>query len=153
MPRRPEFSAVGRNQPRLDGADKVTGRSQFADDVTLPGMLHGAVLGSPHAHARILSYDTTAAEALDGVAAVLTGDDFGLDRIGPFVKDDHALAKGKVRYMGDPVAIVAADDEYIATAALDLIEVEYEPLTVVGDPEYARTPDAPVLHDRQVVEP
>ena len=113
----------------------------------LPGMLHGAILGSPYAHARIVSYDTTAAEAVEGVAAVLTGDDLGMDRIGPFIKDDFAIAKGKVRYMGEPVAAVAATDLETARAAVRLIEIEYEELPAVLTPDEATADGAPVLHE------
>jgi len=126
---------VGTSMPRLETREKITGSARYTDDMTLPGMLYGAVLGSPYAHARILSYDTTAAEAMDGVAAVLTGDDIGLDRIGPFIKDDFAIAKGKVRYVGEPVALVAAEDRYLAEDAIEAIEVDYDGLREAEDTE------------------
>ncbi len=140
-------SPVGASIPRLETREKITGGAQYTDDMTLPGMLHGAILGSPYAHARILSYDTSAAEAVDGVAAVLTGDDIGLDRLGPFVKDEFAIAKGKVRYVGEPVAAVAARDFRTARAALRLIEIDYEELPAVVTVEDAMADGAPLLHE------
>ncbi len=141
-----QSSPVGASIPRLETRDKITGGAQYTDDMKLPGMLHGAVLGSPYPHARIVSYDTSAAEALDGVAAVLTGDDFS-DPIGPFIKDEFAIAKGKVRYMGDPVAAVAASDIEIARKAIRLIDIEYDELPAVLTPEEATADGAPVLHE------
>ncbi len=138
---------VGTSMPRLETRGKITGSARYTDDMTLPGMLHGAVLGSPYAHARIVSYDTTAAEAMDGVAAVFTGDDIGLDRIGPFVKDDFAIAKGKVRYMGEPVVAVAATDLETAREATRLVDIVYEELPAVVTVEDAMADGAPLLHE------
>jgi CO/xanthine dehydrogenase Mo-binding subunit len=140
-------SPVGASIPRLETREKITGGAQYTDDMKLPGMLHGAVLGSPYAHARILSYDTSAAEAVDGVAAVLTGDDIGPDRLGPFVKDEFAVAKGKVRYVGEPVAAVAARDLRTAREALRLIEIEYEELAAVVTVDDAMADGATLLHE------
>ena len=103
-------SPVGQDIPRLEAREKITGRAQYSDDMSLPGMLHGAVQQSPYAHAKIISCDVSAALALPGVVAVFTGDDIGYHYIGPFVKDETAIAKGKVRYIGEPVAAVAAVD-------------------------------------------
>ncbi|HET7038587.1 MAG TPA: hypothetical protein VFH97_01785, partial [Gemmatimonadales bacterium] len=138
---------VGTPQRKVDAAAKVTGRTKFADDLALPRMLWCKLLRSPHPHARIVRIDTRRAAALDGVKAVLTGEalptPFG---ILPVSQDEHALALDKVRFIGDPVAAVAATTEEIATAALDLIDVEYEPLRAIHSAEHAiRTPE-PRIH-------
>ncbi|MYG52173.1 MAG: xanthine dehydrogenase family protein [Rhodospirillaceae bacterium] len=112
-----------------------------------PGMLHAAVHASPHAHARIRGYDTAEAQAVPGVACVLTGDDFPDGRMGAFIKDEPAIAKGKVRYPGEPVAVVAAEDEETARRAAALIRVDYEELPVAATPEEAVAPDAPLIHE------
>ncbi len=138
---------VGRDLPRLETGDKITGRAVYADDMSRPGMLYGLIVPSPHAHARIKGCDISAARALEGVAAVLTGEDIGDRRIGPFIKDETALAVGKVRYMGEPVAAVAAVDLATAKRAASLIEIDYEPLPAVLTPEEATAPGAPVLHE------
>ena len=109
-------------------------------------MLHGCVLGSPHPHARILSRDVTRARALPGVKAVVTADDTGSYRIGPFVRDETVFATDRVRYVGDPVAAVAAVDRETAQAALRLIDVEYEPLPAVFTAEDAMADSAAILH-------
>ncbi len=128
--------------------DKVTGRAKFTDDYIFPDMLYARTLRAAYPHARLLSIDTSAAKALTGVAAVLTHEDVPGDNIHGLVYDDWpALAADKVRYMGDPVAIVAAETQEIADEAIKLIQVEYEPLGVVDNPEYARSPEAPVLHE------
>ena len=120
------IAGVGESVTRLDAREKLSGEARYIADLYRPNMLHGAVLASPHPHARILGYDTARARALPGVVAVLTGDDFPDGRMGPFIKDEHAIAKGKVRYRGEPVAAVAAESEAIARRALRLIEVDYE---------------------------
>jgi len=121
------YHVVGTPRPKVDAYAKVTGRALYADDIMLPRMLYGRLLRSPHAHARILSIDTRRALELPGVVAVLTGEDlpqkFG---ILPSSQDEYALAIDKVRYVGDPVAAVAAIDPDILDEALKLIEVEYE---------------------------
>ncbi len=142
--------AVGRSAPKLEAVEKVTGRAQYIADLTRPGMLHGATLQSPYAHARILRYDTSAARALPGVHAVLTGADLGDHRMGAFVKDETAIAIGKVRYVGEPVAAVAAEDETTARRACRLIEIDYEELPAVLTIEEALAPDAPLIHERLV---
>ncbi|MFL5660364.1 MAG: xanthine dehydrogenase family protein molybdopterin-binding subunit, partial [Ktedonobacteraceae bacterium] len=120
---------IGSPRPKVDAYDKVTGRAVYADDIMLPRMLYGRILRSPHAHARILSIDTSQALALPGVLAVLTGEDlpqkFG---ILPSSQDEYALAIDKVRYVGDPVAAVAALSPDILDEAMKLIQVEYEVL-------------------------
>ncbi|MFO0987163.1 MAG: xanthine dehydrogenase family protein molybdopterin-binding subunit [Alphaproteobacteria bacterium] len=139
--------AVGAALPRAEVREKVEGRAQYIADLYRPGMLHGAVLGSPHAHARIKRYDTSEALAVPGVHAVLTGDDFGDHRMGAFIKDEHAIAKGKVRYVGEPVAAVAAETEAAAKLAARLVSVEYEELPAILSPEAALAPDAAIIHE------
>ncbi|MGH6988882.1 MAG: xanthine dehydrogenase family protein molybdopterin-binding subunit [Stellaceae bacterium] len=141
------MNEVGRNLPRLDAQEKVTGRATYIADLYRPGMLHGAILHSPHAHARILSYDVSAALALPGVAGVLTGDDIAGGKFGPFIKDESVLAKGKVRFVGEAVCLVAAEDEATARRAAQLIDVAYEELPAVLSPEAAMAPGAPLVHE------
>ncbi|MBA7602109.1 4-hydroxybenzoyl-CoA reductase subunit alpha [subsurface metagenome] len=147
-----EYSIIGKPTRNVDGPEKVTGRAQYAFDMTLPGMLYAKILRSLYPHAKILNIDTSQAEKLPGVKGVITGKDtlginFGVWRRFPELKDEQPLAIDKVRYIGDPVAAVAATDEYIAEEALDLIEVEYEPLPAVFDPLEAMQDDAPLVHD------
>ena len=141
-----EFKQVGSRVRRPDGVDKVTGRALFGADMTAPGMLVGRILRSPHAHARIRHIDTSAAEALKGVKAVVTGADFGLPA-SEFVRDvqDNCMARDKALYDGHAVAAVAAVDAATAKAALKLIRVEYEILPHVTDVEAAIRPGAPVV--------
>ena len=140
-------SPVGTSLPRLETREKIIGSACYTDDMKLPGMLHGAVLGSPYAHAKIVSIDTNAAASYPGVTAVITGDDFSASGLGPFIKDEVALARGKVRYIGEPVAAVAATDTETARAATRLMDVEYEELPAVVSVEEALAKDAPVLHE------
>ncbi len=142
------LKVVGRSVPRPEEVAKVTGRAKYADDYTFPGMLYGRTRRSDHPHARILSIDTSQAKALPGVQAVLTHQDIPGENIHGLVYDDWpCLAADKVRYLGDAVALVAADDPDTAARALDLIRVEYEPLPVVSDPVAARHEDAPLVHE------
>ena len=140
-------SAIGKSPPRLEAAEKAGGTALFTGDMVLPGMLHGALLTSPYAHARILSYDASAALALPGVKAVVTGEDITGGPVGLVVKDEHALALGKVRYIGEPVAAVAAVDEATARLAARLIEVDYEELPAVTTVTEAMADGAPQLHE------
>jgi len=140
-------NAVGAALARTDVREKVEGRAQYIADLYRPGMLHGALLGSPHAHAHIKSYDLREALAVPGVHAVLTGEDFGDHRMGAFIKDEHAIAKGKVRYVGEPVAAVAAETEAAARLAARLVKVEYEELPAILTPEDALAPDAAIIHE------
>ena len=140
-------SPVGQGIPRLETRDKITGKAVYADDMSRPDMLVGVIVPSPYAHARITGYDVSAALALDGVAAVVTGEDIGDRKIGPFVKDETALAVGKVRYMGEPVAAVAATDLETAKEAARLIDISYEELPAVFDTDAAAAADAPALHE------
>jgi CO/xanthine dehydrogenase Mo-binding subunit len=140
--------AVGAPVAQLESDEKLTGRAQYIADLYRPGMLHGAIAQSPHAHARILGYDLSAALALPGVRAIVTGDDVeDGHRMGAFIKDEPALAKGKVRYIGEIVAAVAADTEAIARQAARLIQVRYEVLPAVVDPAAALEPGAPLVHE------
>lgn len=139
--------AVGRSLPRLEAREKVTGSARYVADLYRPGMLHGALLGSPYPHARIKRYDIAEALQAPGVRAVLTGADFPDGRMGPFLKDEHAIAKAKVRYAGEPVAAVAADTEAQARAACKLIEIEYEELPAVLSAEEALKPGAAIIHE------
>ncbi|HZT09126.1 MAG TPA: xanthine dehydrogenase family protein molybdopterin-binding subunit [Chloroflexota bacterium] len=141
-----EQQAIGRPVPKPDAYLKATGTAVYAGDIRLPGMLEARVLRSPHPHARIVSIDTSEAEKLPGVFAVATGQDVSPTRIGRFLRDRHALAQEKVLYVGEPVAAVAAVDEETAERALQLIEVEYEPLPAVFDAREALAEGAPILH-------
>ncbi|WP_405282907.1 xanthine dehydrogenase family protein molybdopterin-binding subunit [Gaopeijia maritima] len=133
-----EFSVIGRPQRKIDGLAKSTGRAAYTDDLTLPGLLHGKILRSPHPHARIVSIDTSNAEALPGVHGVLVGRELPrLYGIIPWTPDETALAVDRVRHIGDGVAAVAAVDEDTALRALGLIEVEYEVLPAILDPQDA----------------
>ena len=141
------MTAVGRSIPKLENREKVLGRAEYIDDLYRPGMLHAAILGSPHAHAKILSYDVSEAMAAPGVVAVLTGDDVPADgRMGAFIKDEHAIAKGKVLYLGEPVAAIAAETLEQARAAVNLIRVEYEELPAILSPEAGLASGAAILH-------
>jgi CO/xanthine dehydrogenase Mo-binding subunit len=141
------LAAIGQPVPRVEGPDKVSGRSRYAADVLLPGTLWCKVLRSPLAHARIVRIDTRRAAALPGVHAVLCNADLPPDtRIGRRMRDMHVLAADRVRFVGDRVAAVAADDPSIAEEAVSRIEVEYEELPAVFDPVEAMSPGAPLLH-------
>jgi len=123
------FSVVGKSLTKPDAYAKVSGQTKFADDLSLPRMLYGRILRSPYPHARVLHVDTSAARELSGVLAVLTGDDLPVKfGILPVSQDEEALAREKVRYVGDPIAAVAATDEWIADEALDLIDVQFKEL-------------------------
>jgi 4-hydroxybenzoyl-CoA reductase subunit alpha len=120
---------VGQSLVKPDAFSKVSGQTKFADDLAFPRMLFGRILRSPYPHARILSIDTSRAQALPGVLAVLTGEDLPIKfGILPVSQDEEALAGEKVRYVGDPIAAVAATDEWIADEALELIEVRFKEL-------------------------
>ena len=146
-----ELAVIGKPLPKRDARIKVTGDAKYGADIRLPGMLHGKLLRSPHAHARILNIDTSAALKLKGVRAVITGKEFPGIPYGnfPHTRDYLPLAIDKVRYIGEEVAAVAADDEDTAWEALDLIRVEYEPLPAVFDPEEAIKEGAPLLYDNR----
>lgn len=142
-----EFRVVGKSHRKIDGVAKATGEAVYADDIQLPGMLHAKTLRSPHAHARIVSIDTSRAMALPGVHAVITGADLSIQYgVIPWTPDETALATEKVRFIGDEVAAVAAVDEDTANAALELIDVEYEELHAFLDPRESLERDAPQIH-------
>ena len=139
---------IGTSPPRLDAWDKVTGRTVYTGDMSMPGMLHAKVLWSAHPHALIKGIDTTAARALPGVHSVLTAADvMGPNKYGVAILDQQVLAKDKVRTVADAVALVAADSEEIAEAALSLIVVDYEVLPGVFSVEEAMAPGAPQVHE------
>lgn len=141
-----ETGWIGKNLSRVDGAEKVTGAAIFTDDVQFGNsLLYARIKRSPYPHALIKKIDTSAAEALPGVKAVVTGRDFG-KKIGLYLKDRNIFARDRVRFVGDPVAGVAAVSENIAEAAVDLIQVEYEPLPAILDPEEGAKPDATLIH-------
>jgi 4-hydroxybenzoyl-CoA reductase subunit alpha len=139
---------IGLPRRRVDGRAKVTGQTIFADDLILPRMLYARLLRSPVPHARIRAIDTSRAEAHPDVHLVLTGRDVPITYgILPVSQDEHALCPDKVRFVGDPVALVVARDELTATEALDLISVEYEPLRTFADPEESLAHGEPRIHD------
>ncbi|MDP2647506.1 MAG: xanthine dehydrogenase family protein molybdopterin-binding subunit [Desulfobacterales bacterium] len=144
-----DYSVIGKRIPRIDGRVKVTGEAKYAADYAMPGMLWCKILRSPHAHARILNIDTSRAEKLPGVKAVLTGKDFNGWRWGwmPQSRDEAPLADDKVRYLAEAVAAVAAVDERTAEKATELIQVEYEELPGIFDPEEAMNDGAPKVYD------
>ncbi len=144
---------IGKDMNRVEDPRFLRGEGRYIDDLSLPGMLHAAVVRSPHAHARIVSVDTSKAEALPGVVRVVTGADvaehaaplpsFGA---GPIIQD--VIATEKVRHYGETVAAVIAEDRYVAEDACDLIEVEYEPLEPVLDPFEAQKEGGPLVHEK-----
>ena len=154
---KPPYKVIGTRPVRHDGLDKVTGRAKFGADINMPGLLHGKILRSPHAHARIRSIDTSRAEALPGVVAVATSKDFPIieDRVIDFAETqgnarmlaENVLAYGKALYKGHAVAAVAATSPHIAEEALGLIQVDYEVLAPVLSVRDAMREDAPLLHD------
>lgn len=145
------LSYVGQRIPRKDGPDKVTGRALYTVDVRLPGMLVGRILRSPHPHARILNIDISRAMKLKGVKAIITAQDtigkkHGFVETPRYPADQYPLATDRVRFVGEEIAAVAATDPYVAEEALGLIQVDYEPLPAVFDPEEAMHPGAPEVH-------
>jgi 4-hydroxybenzoyl-CoA reductase alpha subunit len=143
-----EYNVLGKRVPRVDGKQKVLGQAKYAADYSLPGMLHCKVVRSPYAHAKILNIDTSKAERLPGVKAVITAKDFGGWTWGfmATTRDEPPLAMDKVRYYMEGVAGVAAIDEDIAEEACSLIKVDYEELPAVFDPLEAMKPGAPNIH-------
>ncbi len=145
-----DFSVIGKSIAMVDAAGKTTGAGKYTDDLTLSGMLVGKILHSPYPHARIKRIDTSRAKALDGVVAVITGTDapnpYGILPVG---HDETALAVEKVRYVGDHVACVAAISEEIAENAIELIDVEYEPLPAYFDPEESMKAESDLIHENR----
>ncbi|HUX26816.1 MAG TPA: molybdopterin cofactor-binding domain-containing protein, partial [Burkholderiales bacterium] len=143
-----KFDVIGHARRRVDGREKVTGQLRYADDMKLPRMLHMKLLRSSHPHALIESIDTARASAYPGVHLVLTGRDFPVPfGIMPVAQDEYPLAPEHVRYVGDPVAAVVANDEQTASEALDLIEVKYKSLPTIATPEEALAQPAARIHD------
>jgi len=141
------YKVVGKSVPRVDAWDKVTGRAKYAADIQLPRMLYAQMLGSSLPHARIVHIDTSRARRLPGVKAVVTSADLPDVRYGFLLKDRTVLAKDKVRYLGEPVAAVAAIDRETAEEALELIRVEYEELPAIFEPEKAMLEEDLLIHE------
>lgn len=143
------FTVIGARGRKADAIAKATGDAVYADDIALPRMAHGKILRSPHAHARILAIDTSAAVAMKGVFAVMVGAELPIAYcVIPWTPDETALAVDKVRYIGEGVAAVAAIDEETANAACAAIKVTYEVLPAVIEPAQALAPGAPLVHER-----
>jgi 4-hydroxybenzoyl-CoA reductase subunit alpha len=144
------FSVIGKPTAMVDAAGKTTGAGKYADDLSAPGMLIGRILHSPYPHARIKSIDTSRAEKLEGVVAVITGKDapnpYGILPVG---HDEHAMATDKVRYVGDNVACVIAVDEATAEKGLELVDVDYEVLPAYFDPEESMKAQSDFIHDNK----
>ena len=145
-----DFSIIGKRIALVDAAGKTTGQGKYTDDLSLPGMLIGKILHSPHPHARIKTIDPTRALALEGVVAVVTGDD-APNRYGilPVGHDETALAVDKVRYVGDNVACICAVSEAVAEKALELIDVEYELLPAWFDPEESMKAESDLIQENK----
>jgi carbon-monoxide dehydrogenase large subunit len=141
------YKTVGKAVPRIEGAEKVSGKLRYAADFEIPGALCAKILRAPLPHARIVRIETSMAAQLPGVHAVITGADIPPVMVGLRMKDMPPLARERVRYLGEPVAALAADSAEIAEEALGLIDVRYEELPFVTDPIEAIRPGAPVLHD------
>jgi 4-hydroxybenzoyl-CoA reductase subunit alpha len=142
------MNIIGKSRRRVDGRAKVTGQTKFADDVMLPRMVHCKLLRATVPHARIVRIDPSRARAHPGVHLVLTGRDFPIPYgILPVSQDEHALCIDRVRFVGDPVAAVIAKDELTAFEALDLIDVEYEPLRTFATPEESLAHESPRIHE------
>lgn len=143
-----DYSVIGTRQPLIDALIKATGQAEYTSDLSLPRMLIGKMLGSPYPHAKVLKVDASRALALKGVRAVVTGADIPGRKYGTFASrmDETGLTR-KVRYIGDPVAAVAAEDEETALEALDLLSVDYEILPAVFEPEEAMKEGAPLVHE------
>jgi CO/xanthine dehydrogenase Mo-binding subunit len=143
------FSYVGYSVPRIDALDKVLGRAVYSEDISFPGMLYGRVLRAGIPHALIEEIDVREAKAMEGVASVLTAKDIpGINRYGIAFQDQYALAEDKVRYIGDPVALVAAETEEIAKEAIKAIRVKYRELPTITTPHEALAEGAPKIHER-----
>ena len=142
-----DFKVIGTRPIRPDGIEKVTGRALYGADRYAPGMLVGKVLRSPHPHARIRAIDTTRAEALTGVKAIITKDDFGPVPASQMATLSNVMAQDKALFEGHAIAAVAAIDNSTALKALELIQVDYEILPHVTDVDAAMADDAPLVHD------
>lgn len=141
-----DYNYIGKSIPRLDGVEKVTGEAEYVQDMSFNGMLYARIKTSPYAHALIKKIDTSKAKELPGVKAILTGEQ-AYQKLGIYIVDKPILAVDKVRYFGEAVAAVAAVDIDTAERAIELIEVQYEPLPVLLDVEEAVKPDAILIHE------
>src|SRR5437764_44530 len=145
------IGGIGHSRRRIEDERFVQGAGNYVDDITLPGMLHMAILRAPMAHARIVSIDTTEAAALPGVIAVVTGELLAQHNLAwmPTLSGDTqaVLVTDKVRFQGQEIAAVVAEDPYVAWDALDLIDVTYDQLPPVVTPQQALAPDAPLIRD------
>ncbi len=143
------FSCVGYSVPKIDALDKVLGKAVYAEDISFPNMLYGRVLRAGIPHAIIEEIDTSKAKAMKGVVCVLTAKDIpGINRYGIAFQDQYAMAEGKVRYIGDPVALVAAETEEAAKDAIKAIQVKYRELPVITNPHQALAEGAPKIHEK-----
>ncbi len=139
-----QFTCIGHSVPKVDALDKVLGKAIYSEDLSFPDMLYGRVLRAGIPHAIIEEIDVSKAQAMDGVACVLTAKDTpGINRYGIAFQDQSALAEDKVRYVGDPVAILAADSEEVAKDAIKAIRVKYKKLPVVTSPKEGLAEGAP----------
>ena len=145
------YKNLNKAVPRIEGADKVSGNMRYAADFPFPAALAAKILRASLPHARIIDIDTSKALQLPGVRAIITGADVTGVMVGLRMKDMPLLAQDRVRYVGEPVAAVAADNDEIAEQALNLIDVRYQELPFVTDPIEATSPGAPVLHDDPTV--
>jgi len=142
-----KYSYIGKDVPRVDAFEKVTGTALYTGDLRLPGMLYAKLLKSPHAHARIVNIDTSEAEKLLGVRAILTGKEAPY-KFGIYMTDKEVLAQEKVHYIGEPVVAIAADTEEIAERAVELVKVQYEELPGIFDSREAMKDGAPLVHEK-----
>ena len=141
------YQHIGVSRPRSDARQQVTGQIQYVGDMYLPGMLYAKALLSPEHHARILNIDLTRAERLPGVRAIATAKDVPNNQTGQIIPDQPVFAFDKVRYRGEPIALVAAETEEAAQEAVELIRVEFERLPAVFDAREALLPGAPIVHE------
>ena len=139
-----QLLTIGKSVKRVDALEKVTGQAMYTSDVILPHMLYAKILRNPHAHAKIINIDTSMAEKLAGVRAVVTGKDAPEGKL-YCLQDRYVLARDSVRFVGEPVAAVAADSIEIVEEALDLIEVDYEEMPAIFDPEESMKPNPSVV--------
>src|SRR5947209_7183350 len=144
-----QYTSVGKSTRRQDAPDKLTGRARFAGDLPFHRLLHARLVLSPYAHARIVSIDTTQAQAVSGVVAVYTGETLGLAHAGLPSRTQSPLALQEVCWCGHPVAIVLGETEAAAEDGAAAVDVDYEPLPVIVDPVAALAPDAPLARLRK----
>ncbi|HET8842729.1 MAG TPA: hypothetical protein VFN35_14800, partial [Ktedonobacteraceae bacterium] len=144
---------VGTSLPRPDGPDKVTGRARYAGDQPLPGMLYARLVLSPYAHARLLTIDTSAALSIPGVVAVFTAETLGIAQADPYSRSQSPLAQQEVLWCGHPVAVVVGQTEAIAEDGAAAVEVDYDLLPAVVDPEAAMLPKSPLARTHHETSP